>query len=239
MLRQLDLDLALWLNIEINQTLSLCPASGSLLFFYISDNVASKCRSRAVWLRILLSWRVVVSTQELLVLFLHPLLIGWHWAKNSAGPCKLPVNEKKKKTWEGRERERQRERETEEKDRGGVGREEEKARHRIFCLYCNSSWYDSWFFLIFERNSNRKATLINKANVQISGLGIKLIEIYISFISRVRLKHVWSGCSFSNGCAGTFYIRFESDPLLTLLCANRVYCTLQTYSIFFFFSYVN
>lgn len=43
---------------------------------------------------------------------------------------------------------------------------------------------------IFKKNSNRRATLINKADIKISGLGMKLIEIYTSFFSRNRLKPV-------------------------------------------------
>lgn len=73
---------------------------------------------------------------------------------------------------------REREREEEREGRDG-GRKGEKAGLRNCRLYCNSSWYDGDFF-IFERISNRRAILINKANIKISGLEIKLIEICIS-----------------------------------------------------------
>lgn len=91
-----------------------------------------------------------MSSQELLVLFLTPLLVGWGQANNLAGPCKLPLHLKRKRE----------------------GRKEKETHTRI--LTCSLIALRVECFLIFERNSHRRAILINKTNIKISGLGIKL-----------------------------------------------------------------
>lgn len=83
----------------------------------------------------------------------------------------------------------------------GGGRERKQDTRIIAYIVIALGMIVVWgFFFVLERNSHRRATLINKANVQISVLGIKLIEIFISFFSRDRIN------------------LFEVDAALEMLC---------------------
>lgn len=126
--------------------------------------------------------------------------------------------------WEEKMAREERER---EKERGGIGvGRERKQDTENCCLYCNSSWYDSFVFIFYlwKKFQQKGCSYIQSWHSNQSTWNQADWDLYF-FLLQGQTKMCLKWMQLWQCFVDTFYIRFESYPLLTLLCAKREYCT--------------